>query len=105
MNPLPLVNPRSLPENQVGSYMWGDRGCNLHDVCLTCTLSMCQYDEGSPYSFDGRIAKRNIEIYELREAGATIEHISRTFGVSQRTIHRVLQDERTRRNETTGAER
>jgi hypothetical protein len=76
----------ALPEHT--RYM--DSGCDIHPACLTCPLVRCRYEE--PGGFRG-IAGRERDASILRarrEDGMTIQAIARRFGLSRRTVFRVL---------------
>jgi Helix-turn-helix domain of resolvase len=66
-----------------------DDGCEIHPQCLTCPLPRCRYDE--PGGLNGMLTRmRDQEIVRLRGKGAAIEQIADVFGVSRRTVFRVL---------------
>ncbi|GAB4337431.1 MAG: hypothetical protein Kow0010_25610 [Dehalococcoidia bacterium] len=85
--------PRSdaLPENTE----YRDTGCDLYPSCLRCPLPRCRYeDPGGAAAIlrDGRDAA----ILRLAGDGTmTIDQIAETFGLSRRTIFRVLRKRRT----------
>lgn len=67
-----------------------DTGCDLHPSCLTCPLVRCRYDEPA-----GRRSmatrERDGSILRLRrDQRLTIEAIAKRFGLSRRTVFRVL---------------
>ena len=71
-----------------------DTGCDIHPSCLTCPLVRCRYDEpgGARRIFS---EARDGAISRLRQEGRVpIEDLARQFGVSRRTIFRVLGRER-----------
>ena len=80
---LPNTNPQALPE---GSY-YPDNGCNLAPACLSCPLPLCKYDDR---------AVRDRQIVRLRESGWTFARVAAKFGVSERTVNRVLYEHRKR---------
>jgi Homeodomain-like domain len=66
-----------------------DDGCDIHPQCLTCPLPRCRYDE--PGGLNGMLNRmRDREIVRLRTKGAPVEEIADVFGVSRRTVFRVL---------------
>lgn len=83
------LRPRSdaLPENTE----YRDTGCDLYPSCLRCPLPRCRYeDPGGAAAIlrDGRDAA----ILRLAGDGSmTIDQIAETFGLSRRTIFRVLR--------------
>ena len=76
----------SLPEHT--RYL--DTGCDIHPACLTCPLARCRYDE--PGGVRGLASRgRDASILQVRSSeNLTIEAIARRFGVSRRTVFRVL---------------
>ncbi len=93
LEPLPL--PRridALPEYT--SY--ADNGCNLYPSCLTCPLPKCRYDDPGGASAMLRTG-RDASIARLADqAGTTVDTLARQFGVSRRTIFRVLHNRQQR---------
>ena len=84
-----LRRPRddALPEHT----RYRDRGCDLFASCLTCPLPRCRYDvPGGARTMLNRV--RDQEIRRLRlDAGLPVDEIAGRFGVSRRTVFRVLQ--------------
>lgn len=72
-----------------------DDGCDLHPACLTCPLPRCRYDEPG----DGQpVLKqvRNEAVLEVfHSEGLSASELAQRFRVSKRTVHRILQHERT----------
>jgi len=67
-----------------------DDGCEMAASCLHCSLPRCIHDE--PGGRRGqRRRQRNREIVDLRKSrGLKIGELSRRFGVSNRTVYRIL---------------
>ena len=83
----PRVRGDSLPE-RTG---YRDDGCEIHPQCLTCPLPRCRYDE--PGGLTGLLnGLRDREIVALKSRGMAVEEIADTFGVSRRTVFRVLTE-------------
>ena len=81
----PRVGGDSLPE-RTG---YRDDGCEIHPHCLTCPLPRCRYDE--PGGLKGMLnAARDRQIVRLRTKGTAVEDIADRFGVSRRTVFRIL---------------
>lgn len=79
----------ALPEHT--RYM--DTGCEVHKSCLTCPLVRCRYDE--PGGARRLLSdERDRSILALRREGRPIELIAQRFGVSRRTVFRVLAADR-----------
>ena len=91
---LRLLEPRAprrdaLPEHT--SY--ADTGCDIHRSCLTCPLVRCRYDEpGGARKLMSH--ERDRTILQLRREGRPISAIALRFGVSRRTVFRVLAHNR-----------
>lgn len=84
-----LVRPRSdaLPENTD----YADTGCDLYPSCLSCPLPRCRYEEpgGAAAMLRGG---RDATILRLaREGDMTVDGLAEMFGLSRRTIFRVLR--------------
>jgi hypothetical protein len=83
----PRVRGDALPE--VTGYR--DDGCDIHPQCLTCPLPRCRYED--PGGLKGLLnGMRDREIVTLKSRGWTIEDIADEFGVSRRTVFRVLTE-------------
>jgi hypothetical protein len=68
-----------------------DDGCEINPHCLTCPLPRCRYEE--PGGLKGLLnGMRDREIVALRGRGIPIEDIADTFGVSRRTVFRILTE-------------
>ena len=68
-----------------------DRGCELWSSCLQCPFPRCRYDQPGGISSSVR-ESRNSEIQRLRREGRmTIGELAARFGLSKRTIHRILK--------------
>lgn len=79
----------ALPEHT--SY--ADTGCDMHPNCLTCPLVRCRYDEpGGARKLMSD--ERDRTILQLRREGRPISAIASRFGVSRRTVFRVLAHSR-----------
>jgi hypothetical protein len=88
---LPFVRNDALPGR--GDH-YVDTGCELATACLSCPLPRCQYD--APNSVRRWLLEaRDREIALLRRKHhAPIEALMRTYGVSKRTIFRILAQDR-----------
>jgi hypothetical protein len=81
----PRVRGDTLPEKT----RYRDDGCEIHPHCLTCPLPRCVYEE--PGGLKGTLmALRDREIVTLKDRGIPIEEIADRFGVSRRTVFRIL---------------
>jgi hypothetical protein len=80
----------ALPEHT----RYADTGCDLHPSCLTCPLARCRYDQDTDAARKRAGRDRGRRIIELQRRGKTIGMIASRFGVSRRTVFRVLARER-----------
>lgn len=84
-----LPRPRradALPEHTE----YRDTGCDLHPSCLRCPLPRCRYDEPGGAAALLRVG-RNEALLRAYRRGAGIEELARAFGLSRRTVFRVLR--------------
>ncbi|HZP58345.1 MAG TPA: hypothetical protein VFC53_12455 [Dehalococcoidia bacterium] len=89
--PAARVREDALPEHTD----YRDTGCELSPSCLRCPLARCKYDEPSKRGRGNANARRDREIALLRRRHhAPIDLLARTYGVSRRTIFRILRDAR-----------
>ncbi len=82
-----------MPAGEVFVDIYADHGCSYAPSCLTCPFEVCRYDRG----FAGnRVSKamsrvdRDRQITMMRARGMQIEEIAEVFGVSGRTVARIL---------------
>ena len=74
-----------LPEH----YRYQDDGCDLFPSCLNCPLPQCRYDE--PGRRQKRKELRNSEMLRLLGEGKGIKELAQRFGVSKRTVYRIMR--------------
>jgi len=75
----------ALPENA----NYGDDGCDYHPACLTCPFAVCRYD--APDGIRGVLnAERDTDLVRLRAQGVSVSGLARRFGISRRTVFRIL---------------
>ena len=76
-------------ENMVATGYYRDLGCSLYPSCLACGLpDGCRYDVTASQSKSARNAK----IRASKERGQHVDELARRFGVSTRSIHRIVQN-------------
>lgn len=94
---LPLLKPASSagrrPKSRNDSLpeftRYRDDGCEVNPSCLTCPLPRCRYEE--PGGLRAILNEsRDREMVELRARGVSVDSIANRFGVSRRTVFRVL---------------
>lgn len=86
--PLPLPSRiDALPEYT--DYQ--DTGCDLYPSCLSCPLPKCRYEDPGGAAAMLRTG-RDANIVRLSdEHGMTVDRLAEMFGLSRRTIFRVLR--------------
>ncbi len=77
-----------LPEE----YEYRDEGCEVYPSCLRCPLPRCRYDEPEGGRFLIK-ERRNGEVRRRHREGWTVGRLAAHFGVSRRTIQRILRRE------------
>ena len=80
------IAPDSLPE----AYPYRDQGCDLYPSCLACPLPACRYDQPR-WSQRQSLRGRNRAILKAYREGQGVQALARSFGLSRRTIHRILR--------------
>ena len=81
----------SINEGLPEEFDYPDVGCDLFPACLNCPLPRCRYDEPLAMRYEGK-RRRDKEVMRLREVeGASIKELTSIFGLSRRTIHRILR--------------
>ncbi len=80
------VRSDTLPENT----RYSDDGCEASATCIECPLSLCKYDDPGWLQRESR-RTRDDEIFRLRQERVPVSEISKKFGISTRTVHRIVQ--------------
>jgi hypothetical protein len=83
---LALVRADTLPEN--GRYGDDSGGCRINRTCLDCPRARCVLDDEHSGQF--RTLDRNFDMVRMRASGRAVNYIAGWWGVSGRTVHRVL---------------
>ena len=83
---LGYVRSDTLPENT----RYKDDGCDASLTCLECPLPLCKYDDPGWLQRENR-RTRDDEIFRLRSQQVVVTEISKRFGISTRTVHRIVQ--------------
>lgn len=70
-----------------------DDGCEFADSCLNCPFPECIYAQpGGRQQWLKRL--RDKEVLQLHTQGKGVKELAEMFGVSQRTIQRILKRDR-----------
>jgi len=81
----PRVRSDALPE----FTRYRDNGCDVSPTCLACPLPRCRYEE--PGGLRALLNKtRDEQIVSQRASGVPVAELATRFGVSRRTVFRVL---------------
>ncbi len=76
-------------------HQYHDEGCELANSCLSCPFSKCLYDEPGGKRHYLKL-QRDLEIIKLHENECkVVKELATIFGVSRRTVQRVLRSRRT----------
>src|SRR4030042_2663869 len=68
-----------------------DEGCDLFSSCLKCPLPRCRHDK-QPHGRRAARCLRDMEILrQHNSAGRSAAEIAKVFGVSKRTIQRIIR--------------
>lgn len=67
-----------------------DKGCDLHDSCLSCPLPYCRYDDSMGIR---RLQsnERKAEILECYKSGMQPFDIAKKVGCSRETVYRIIR--------------
>ena len=85
LTPRPRVRADSLPE----FTRYRDDGCDISESCFTCPLPRCRYEEpGGLRSLLNE--QRDRQIIQLRLKGVAVDALADHFGISRRTVFRVI---------------
>ena len=79
--------PQDLPPEYC---QYRDVGCELAPSCLNCPFPRCVYDEAGGVS-KKRKRLRNEDVLTLHREGMTPQELTQLYGVSKRTIYRILR--------------
>ncbi|MCC7365709.1 MAG: helix-turn-helix domain-containing protein [Dehalococcoidia bacterium] len=85
----PVRRPRidALPEYTE----YQDGGCDLYPSCLTCPLPRCRYDDPGGAAAMLRTGRDASIVRLASRDGSTVDELAAMFGVSRRTVFRVLR--------------
>ena len=90
----PIID--ALPEH----YPYRDTGCEVSPSCLRCPLLRCKYDDPG-WLQRGLRQRRDEEVLRVRSAKQlTVPQLAERFGLSERTVHRILSRSRTSNGES-----
>ncbi len=70
---------------------YADTGCDLYPSCLNCPLPRCRYEEAGGAPAILRTGRDATILRLSREDGVGVDRLAEMFGLSRRTIFRVLR--------------
>jgi hypothetical protein len=70
---------------------YADTGCDLYPSCLNCPLPRCRYEESGGAPAILRTGRDATILKLANEDGLGVERLAEMFGLSRRTIFRVLR--------------
>ncbi len=86
-----LPAPRdSRPEH----VQYRDEGCDVAPECLSCPLPRCRYDDPGWLKRQTRMERDRRVLAAKREEGLGPGALAARFGLSRRTVHRILKEAR-----------
>jgi len=81
----------SVPEDASEFYHYVDTGCEASDSCLDCPLPKCRYDDPAWYQRNRRLARDFRIVHTMQQEALSIEETADRFGITNRTVFRILQ--------------
>ncbi len=91
MMTLAPVRADTLPENT----NYRDDGCDISSSCLTCPLPVCKFDNPGWLRRASRHERDESVVQAQLVEGLGVLELAERFRLSSRTIHRILQSDRT----------
>ena len=88
-----LISKTGNPETEDASefYHYVDTGCEASDSCLDCPLPRCRYDDPAWYQRNRRLARDFRIVHTMQQEALSIEDTAQRFGITSRTVFRILQ--------------
>ena len=72
-------------------HEYRDDGCDLFPSCLNCPFPVCRYDEpGTKVHWAKRLRDREV-LRSYNKEGTSVKELARRYGLSQRTIYRIIR--------------
>lgn len=88
----PAVQAAASGDSLPDYHEYRDEGCTLFPSCLECPLSRCRYDEQAEGQRRTALKLRDREVMrQRRETGEGAAELARIFGVSTRTVQRIIR--------------
>ena len=72
-------------------YHYADTGCEVSGSCLDCPLPKCRYDDPVWYQRNRRLARDFRIVRTMQQEALSIEDTAERFGITNRTVFRILQ--------------
>jgi transcriptional regulator of acetoin/glycerol metabolism len=97
---MPAETPFDIPSRSdaLPEYVdYADTGCDLYPSCLRCPLPRCRYEEPGGAAAILRGGRDASILRAAEQDGVDVDQLAAMFGLSRRTIFRVLRAARGRR--------
>ena len=78
----------SISKPQIVEY--ADTGCDLFHSCLSCPRRRCKYDEPAEAQRERSLRQDQMRLDLMTREGLTVREAAVRFGVTARTVHRIL---------------
>ena len=85
-------------------YHYEDTGCEASDSCLDCPLPICRYDDPEWYLRHRRMVKDFKIVQIIEREHLTVEEAAERYGITVRTVFRIMQRCREASDQGTWAE-
>ena len=72
-------------------YPYRDAGCDVAPSCLRCHLPRCKYDDPGWFQRQKQGERDGEVVRALRQHGLSVPDAAARFGLSQRTVFRILK--------------
>lgn len=89
MSTRPAKTERHQNTDAIWPVTWNDTGCNESPKCVDCGLPQCKFEDGIAYVVWKR-QQRDIAIAASHAAGASVEALCASYGLSPRAIKRAI---------------
>ena len=98
------VRRAAVPPEPEPEPHYADDGCEVAASCLACPLPRCKYDDIRWYERNRRLANDLRMTAVIEREGLSAEEAAARFGITKRTVFRVLRRSRQAMREMTADE-
>ena len=82
---------RRTPDVLQEFYAYRDTGCEIAPSCLQCPLPQCKYDNPRLARREKRSERDRQVVTAFRHGGMSALQVAALFGMSQRTVFRIIK--------------